>query len=112
MESFATIIAQAWASSGIDRSEGWVFQRIDFFPRSHFFTVKEKSALFKSMLASKNLPTPIKRAADGHQWLRVLAAELALRLKDAREEMPTLWPKTIVLHTRKGSFPAMEITSY
>ena len=56
------------------------------------------------MLASKNLPTPIIKTTDGHQWLRVLAAELALRLKDAREEVPTLWPKTIVLHARKGSF--------
>lgn len=74
------------------------------FFRPHFFQVKEKSALFKSMLASKNLPTPITKVADGHHWLRVLAAELALRLKDAREEVPTLWPKTIVLHARKGSF--------
>ncbi|KAL1668389.1 hypothetical protein GGF50DRAFT_46575 [Schizophyllum commune] len=65
-------------------------------------TVKEKTALFKSMLASKNLPKPITNAADGHQWLRVLAAELALRLKDARLESPNLWPKTLVLHARKG----------
>ncbi|KAL1694318.1 hypothetical protein GGG16DRAFT_47685 [Schizophyllum commune] len=64
--------------------------------------VKEKTALFKSMLASKNLPKPITNAADGHQWLRVLAAELALRLKDARLESPNLWPKTLVLHARKG----------
>ncbi|KAH0833270.1 hypothetical protein J3R83DRAFT_12334 [Lanmaoa asiatica] len=87
---------------GIDRSEGLAFQCAMTSSRPHSFIVKEKSALFKSMLASKNLPAPITKAADGHQWLRVLAAELALRLKDAREEMPTLWPKTIVLHTRKG----------
>ncbi|KAL1724171.1 hypothetical protein EV715DRAFT_189180 [Schizophyllum commune] len=73
------------ANRGIDRNE-----------------VKEKTALFKSMLASKNLPKPITNAADGHQWLRVLAAELALRLKDARLESPNLWPKTLVLHARKG----------
>lgn len=54
------------------------------------------------MLASKNLPKPITTFADGQHWIRVLAAELALRLKDAREEVPTLWPKTIVLHARKG----------
>ncbi|KAF8442398.1 hypothetical protein L210DRAFT_885977 [Boletus edulis BED1] len=77
----------------------WVYELLRGIDRSE---VKEKSALFKSMLASKNLPTPITKAADGHQWLRVLAAELALRLKEAREEMPTLWPKTIVLHARKG----------
>lgn len=72
--------------SGIDRAE-----------------VKDKgSVLNKSMLASKNLPKPIKNAAEGHHWIRVLAAELALRLNDARQESPNLWPKTIVLHARKG----------
>jgi DNA polymerase eta len=54
------------------------------------------------MLASKNLPKPIKNASEGHHWIRVLAAELALRLNDARQESPNLWPKTIVLHARKG----------
>jgi len=54
------------------------------------------------MLASKNLPKPITQPSDGHQWIRILAAELALRLNDARESMPTLWPKTIVLHARRG----------
>ncbi|KAG1747143.1 uncharacterized protein EDB91DRAFT_1048614 [Suillus paluster] len=77
----------------------WVYEFLRGIDRTE---VKEKSALFKSMLASKNLPKPITRPSDGHQWIRVLAAELALRLNDARESMPTLWPKTIVLHTRKG----------
>lgn len=54
------------------------------------------------MLASKNLPQPITNAADGHHWIRVLAAELALRLNDARKTNPTLWPKAVVLHARKG----------
>ncbi|KIK80658.1 hypothetical protein PAXRUDRAFT_158084 [Paxillus rubicundulus Ve08.2h10] len=76
----------------------WVYELLRGVDRSE---VKEKSALFKSMLASKNLPKPITRPDEGHQWIRVLAAELALRLNDAREEMPTLWPKTIVLHARK-----------
>lgn len=67
-----------------------------------YLAVKEKSAQNKSMLASKNLPSPITKAADGHHWIRVLAAELALRLNDARKTTPTLWPKTIVLHARKG----------
>lgn len=80
-----------------------VFQRSQvLFHTYKLVIVKEKSALFKSMLASKNLPTPITQPSDGHQWIRVLAAELALRLNDARESMPTLWPKTIVLHARKG----------
>ncbi|KAG1781587.1 hypothetical protein EV702DRAFT_1071958 [Suillus placidus] len=77
----------------------WVYEFLRGIDRTE---VKEKSALFRSMLASKNLPKPITQPSDGHQWIRVLAAELALRLNDARESMPTLWPKTIVLHARKG----------
>lgn len=77
----------------------WVYEFLRGIDRTE---VKEKSALFKSMLASKNLPKPITQPSDGHQWIRILAAELALRLNDARESMPTLWPKTIVLHARRG----------
>ena len=66
--------------------------------------VKDKgSVLNKSMLASKNLPQPITKASEGFHWIRVLAAELALRLNDARELSPNLWPKTLVLHARKGA---------
>src|ERR1700742_3268046 len=65
-------------------------------------TVKDRATLNKSMMAVKNLPQPIAKASDGSNWLRVLAAELALRLKDARQESPSLWPKTIVLHIRRG----------
>lgn len=64
--------------------------------------VKEKPPQTKSMMASKNLPIPITKAADGYHWIRVLAAELALRLNEARQETPNLWPRTIVLHARKG----------
>lgn len=56
------------------------------------------------MLASKNLPKPITKASEGYHWIRVLAAELALRLNDARQANPNLWPKTLVLHARKGAF--------
>jgi hypothetical protein len=76
------------------------------FPSFIFSSVKEKSTLNKSMLASKNLPKPITKASDGQHWIRVLAAELALRLNDARKESPTLWPKTIVLHARQGILPS------
>jgi DNA polymerase eta len=65
--------------------------------------VKEKSAITKSMLASKNLPQPITKVSQGQHWIRVLAAELALRLNNARQSEPTLWPKTIVLHARQGA---------
>ncbi|KAJ7056575.1 DNA/RNA polymerase [Mycena amicta] len=62
--------------------------------------LKEKSALNKSMLAAKNLPEPITKLSDGYHWIRVLAAELALRLNEARETKLAMWPKTIVLHAR------------
>lgn len=77
----------------------WVYELLRGVDRSE---VREKSAQAKSMLASKNLPQPITNAADGHHWIRILAAELALRLDDARKTSPGLWPKTIVLHARKG----------
>ena len=68
-----------------------------------FFLVKDKgSALNKSMLASKNLPKAITKPSEGRHWIRVLAAELALRLNDARQLSPNLWPKSLVLHARKG----------
>lgn len=78
----------------------WVYEVLRGIDRAE---VKDKgSVLNKSMLASKNLPKPIKNASEGHHWIRVLAAELALRLNDARKESPNLWPKTLVLHARKG----------
>ncbi|KAI0636227.1 hypothetical protein C8Q77DRAFT_629149 [Trametes polyzona] len=77
----------------------WVYEILRGIDRSE---VKEKSAVNKSMLASKNLPQPITKASEGYHWIRVLAAELALRLNEAREGNPALWPKTIVLHVRQG----------
>ncbi|KII89760.1 hypothetical protein PLICRDRAFT_174599 [Plicaturopsis crispa FD-325 SS-3] len=77
----------------------WIYEVLRGIDRSE---VKEKSAVNKSMLASKNLQTPITRAADGYHWIRVLAAELALRLNDARRSNPGLWPKSIALHARQG----------
>jgi DNA polymerase eta len=62
--------------------------------------VKEKPSLTKSMMASKNLPRPITKTSEGPHWLRVLAAELALRLNELRETDLSVWPKTIVLHAR------------
>lgn len=70
------------------------------FRRPFQFVVKEKQTVNKSMLASKNLPQPITKVSEGYPWLRVLAAELALRLNEARETTPNLWPKTIVLSAR------------
>ncbi|KAH8991346.1 DNA/RNA polymerase [Lactarius hatsudake] len=62
--------------------------------------LKEKPAMTKSMMASKNLPHPINKFSEGPHWLRVLAAELALRINEAREADQSIWPKTIVLHAR------------
>ncbi|KAF8968026.1 DNA polymerase eta [Flammula alnicola] len=78
----------------------WVYEVLRGIDRSE---VKDKgTTLTKSMLASKNLPKPITSPSEGHHWIRVLAAELALRLNDARQMSPNLWPKTLVLHARKG----------
>lgn len=57
----------------------------------------------KSMGASKNLPTAIMKPSQGASWLRVLAAELSLRLKEARDISPNLWPKVIALGVRQGA---------
>ncbi|KAF8274761.1 DNA/RNA polymerase [Lactarius quietus] len=75
----------------------WVYEILRGIDRSE---VKEKPAMAKSMMASKNLPRPITKFSEGPHWLRVLAAELVLRLNEAREADPSMWPKTIVLHAR------------
>ncbi|THH26302.1 hypothetical protein EUX98_g7885 [Antrodiella citrinella] len=77
----------------------WVYEILRGIDRSE---VKEKPSVTKSMLASKNLPQPIVKTSQGKHWIRVLAAELALRLREARETVPALWPKSIVLHVRQG----------
>ncbi|KAG7089797.1 hypothetical protein E1B28_011447 [Marasmius oreades] len=77
----------------------WVYEILRGIDRSE---VKEKSIVNKSMLASKNLQKPITKASDGQHWIRVLAAELALRLNDACKANPNLWPKTLVIHARRG----------
>ncbi|KAK0469917.1 uncharacterized protein EV420DRAFT_1634321 [Desarmillaria tabescens] len=79
----------------------WVYEVLRGIDRSE---VKAKSIVNKSMLAAKNLPKPITKQSEGHHWIRVLAAELALRLNDAREANPNLWPKTLVLNTRRGGY--------
>ncbi|CCM02291.1 uncharacterized protein FIBRA_04379 [Fibroporia radiculosa] len=77
----------------------WVYEILRGIDRSE---VKEKSFVNKSMMASKNLPQPVTNETQGYHWIRVLAAELALRLTEARDQTPALWPKTLVLHVRQG----------
>lgn len=57
------------------------------------------------MLASKNTIPNVTTPEQGHHWLSVLSGELCVRLKEAREANPGLWPKTLVLGTRKGWTP-------
>ncbi|ORX38540.1 hypothetical protein BD324DRAFT_621278 [Kockovaella imperatae] len=56
----------------------------------------------KSMLASKNVRPSVTTPEQGHHWLQVLAGELNVRLRDARDISPGLWPKTLVLSHRTG----------
>lgn len=63
--------------------------------------VKERTAT-KSMLASKNINPPVTTREAGYHWLTILAGELYVRLRDARDITEGLWPKTLVLGTRQG----------
>lgn len=51
----------------------------------------------KTMLASKNVKPPIRTAKEAQRWLSILSLELCVRLKEAREESPNMWPSTLVL---------------
>lgn len=57
------------------------------------------------MLASKNVRPNVTSPEQGLHWLNVLAGELNVRLRDAREIAPGLWPKTLVLSHRTGELP-------
>ncbi|TCD64901.1 DNA-directed DNA polymerase eta rad30 [Steccherinum ochraceum] len=75
---------------------------VNLLPEEFKSDLKEKPAITKSMLASKNLAQSVEKTSQGHHWIRVLAAELALRIREAREAIPALWPKTIVLGIGQG----------
>ncbi|KAF7314417.1 DNA polymerase eta [Mycena kentingensis (nom. inval.)] len=74
----------------------WVYEALRGIDYSE---VKEKQLLSKSMLSAKQFPQPVTTQADALQWIRVLSSELSLRLIDAREMAPTMWPKTLAMHT-------------
>lgn len=78
----------------------FIMYHFDLIP---WIPVKEKPLVRKSMLACKTLPDPITRVADGPHWIRMLAVELSIRLKEARETTPGLWPRTISLHVSQGT---------
>ncbi|KAH7106557.1 hypothetical protein BKA62DRAFT_687485 [Auriculariales sp. MPI-PUGE-AT-0066] len=77
----------------------WVWEVLRGIDRNE---VKEKPIVTKSMLASKNLPKMITKPSQGNHWIRVLASELYVRLVEAREQTPTLWPKTLSVKTSLG----------
>ena len=56
----------------------------------------------KTMLASKNIIPPIATYDQGLSWIDLLAGELNVRLREAREIAPGVWPKTISLTWRTG----------
>ncbi|OCF37906.1 hypothetical protein I316_00130 [Kwoniella heveanensis BCC8398] len=67
--------------------------------------VKERVST-KSMLASKNVRPNVTTPEQGLHWLNVLSGELNVRLREAREVAPGLWPKTLVLSHRQGIDPS------
>jgi DNA polymerase eta len=54
------------------------------------------------MLASKNILPAITHSEGALPWIDLLAGELAVRLREARDVEPGLWPKTLVLSYRVG----------
>ncbi|WVR07577.1 hypothetical protein IAU60_004619 [Kwoniella sp. DSM 27419] len=80
----------------------WVYNIIRGIDHSE---VKERVST-KSMLASKNVRPNVKTPEQGFHWISVLAGELNVRLREAREVAPGLWPKTLVLSHRQGIEPS------
>ncbi|GAA5950553.1 hypothetical protein JCM3765_000526 [Sporobolomyces pararoseus] len=68
------------------------------------FTEVEPKTNVKSMLSSKNFRPFIYKYSEVIHWLNILATELHLRLTDAREQSPGLWPKTITFTHRSPTF--------
>jgi DNA polymerase eta len=75
----------------------WVY---DILRGRDYAEVKARQGV-KSMMASKNVRPAINAWGEAQHWLRVLSAELALRLEEARDLEPGTWPKTLVLHVKQ-----------
>lgn len=93
---------------GIDHTEGSPVPRLYLTPHFQLIEVTARVAT-KSMLASKNVRPSVTTPEQGVHWLNVLAGELNVRLRDAREISPGLWPKTLVLSHRTGEFPLVHL---
>jgi len=67
----------------------------------------------QTMLASKSVRPAITKPEEATHWLDILSTELAIRLREAREERRNLWPKTLVLrYIRAGSVPRSRQTAF
>ncbi|KAJ1032008.1 hypothetical protein NDA13_002384 [Ustilago tritici] len=67
----------------------------------------------QTMLASKSVRPAITKPEEAMHWLTILATELAIRLREAREDRINLWPKTLVLrYIRAGSVPRSRQTAF
>lgn len=54
------------------------------------------------MLASKNTRPAVTTPEQGLHWIKILAGELHVRLRESREVTPGIWPKSLVLGHRTG----------
>ncbi|ORY84148.1 hypothetical protein BCR35DRAFT_290430 [Leucosporidium creatinivorum] len=83
-----------------DDSGTWVWEII----RGLDFSEVEPKTQVKSMLSSKNFRPSISRYSEVCHWINILATELHLRLAEAREQSPGLWPKTITFTHRSPTY--------
>ncbi|GAA5999791.1 hypothetical protein JCM10207_005912 [Rhodosporidiobolus poonsookiae] len=83
-----------------DDSGVWLWEIV----RGLDYTEVETKTQVKSMLSSKNFRPYISKYSEVFHWLNILATELHLRLTEAREDSPGLWPKTITFTHRSPQF--------
>ncbi|GAA5912334.1 hypothetical protein JCM5296_006838 [Sporobolomyces johnsonii] len=83
-----------------DDSGVWLWEIV----RGIDFSEVEAKTQVKSMLSSKNFRPTISKYSEVLHWLNILATELHLRLVDAREASPGLWPKTITFTHRSAAY--------
>ncbi|SCV72050.1 BQ2448_4744 [Microbotryum intermedium] len=83
-----------------DDSGLWLWEII----RGLDFGEVEPKTHVKSMLSSKNFRPTISNFKEVCHWMSILATELHLRLCEARQLDPSLWPKTINFTHRSPSY--------
>ncbi|KAM0791567.1 hypothetical protein ACM66B_006013 [Microbotryomycetes sp. NB124-2] len=83
-----------------DESGTWLYEII----RGIDYTEVEAKTQVKSMISSKNFRPYITKYSEALHWVSILATELHLRLREARETSPGLWPKTLVFSHRSPDY--------